>query len=57
MNKNRKRPQAQKPHRHANPEMAAAMRDLRSSNAAQPHKLKNREDRQVFRKQRQRGEW
>jgi len=24
-------------HRHANPELAKAMRDLRSSNAAQPH--------------------
>jgi hypothetical protein len=26
-----------KSHKHSNPELAAAMRDLRKSNAAQPH--------------------
>lgn len=34
----RKKPDAREArHRHANPELAKAMRDLRSSNAAQPH--------------------
>ena len=41
MNKN-KRPQAPKS---ANPALAAAMRDLRRSSAAEPHKNKARYDR------------
>lgn len=56
MNRNR-RPQSPKPHRHSNPDMHAAMMELRRSNAAQPHRLRNREDRQDFRRDRQRGEW
>ena len=58
MNKkpSRKRPQSPKP-RYANPAMHEAMVELRQGSRAQPHKLKNREDRHEFRKQRQRGEW
>ena len=38
MNKNRKRPQAQKPHRHANPAMHAAMVELRQGSRTSPHR-------------------
>lgn len=55
MNRNR-RPQAQKP-RYANPAMHEAMVELRQGSRTSPHRLKNREERQDFRKQRQRGEW
>jgi len=59
MNKNRKRPQAQKPRYipTANTAMHEAMVELRQGSRTQPHRLKNREERQDFRKQRQRGEW
>lgn len=56
-NKHRKRPQAQKINRHANPEFAAAMREIGRSSATDRHRVRNREDRQDWRKQRQRGEW
>lgn len=55
MRKHRKRPQAQKQNRHANPEMAAAMRELRQGSRTQPHRLRNREERTEVRRMRQRG--
>ena len=57
MNKNRKRPQAQKVHRHANPEMAAAMRGLRMSSAADYHRDRTKYSRNDERRAKQRGEW
>ncbi len=38
----RRRAQAPKTNKHANPVMAAAMRELRKGNAAQPHRNKTK---------------
>ena len=53
MTTKRKRPQAQKVNRHANPVMAAAMRELRKSSAAQPHRNKVK----YYRPAEKRGDW
>lgn len=57
MNKNRKRPQAQKTNRHANPEMHRAMVELRQGSRTQPHRNRARYDRNDFRTQSQKGQW
>lgn len=59
MNKkpSRKRPQSQKPNKHANPAMHAAMMEIRRSSAAELHRNFARYDRRDFRAQKQRGVW
>jgi hypothetical protein len=59
MNKktSRKRPQNQKPNKHANPAMYRAMMELRQSSAAEPHRNRSRYDRRDFRAMAQRGVW
>lgn len=53
----RKRPQAPKNNRHANPDMHRAMVELRQGSRTSPHRNRARYERNDYRNQSQRGDW